>query len=429
MKSDASNPKWRLPILLCLGCGLYFLLSFQRTAVPGAVFDELLALYPRANANTVVSFGTAFLYPYAFMQIMTGLCLDRWGGERMISVGGALFALGAILFPFLGSAEAGWLCRGLIGVGGGTIYLGLINLAMRCTSPRRYGLAVAMIMFFGYAGMVFASTPLVLLVQKFGLRWIMALAGALTALLWMLFVAVMNTGKCPPINRAAHLSLAAFGPVLRRPQNLYMLGFSALGYSGYYVIQTIIGKKFLEDFSGAEAIFASVVLGTMALLGAFSNIFFAWISNILDGRRTAICRVLALIYLVAIVTPMIMIGLGYRWGIVFACCFCVLSFICGNNSVTVPIVTNNNPGSAGCALSFSNFTFYAANGIIGNIAGVVLNAFTPAGTRVDGATVFNPHAYLTIFAILAVIAFVVLISAWKLRDPGEASPGSANNKC
>ena len=89
---NAKHPARFEKILLVLGVGLYLLWNIQRAAVPGAVFDELQSLHSLTTPQ-VTALGATFMYVYAFMQLLSGLLADRYGGVRILFVGGLAFAV------------------------------------------------------------------------------------------------------------------------------------------------------------------------------------------------------------------------------------------------------------------------------------------------------------------------------------------------
>ena len=78
------------------GALLYFCANLFRAAIPGAVFDEL-QYHWSLSAGEVASLGTAFMYVYAVAQLIVGVLIDRYGGVRVMAVGG-MFFLPAVYF-------------------------------------------------------------------------------------------------------------------------------------------------------------------------------------------------------------------------------------------------------------------------------------------------------------------------------------------
>src|SRR5437763_463653 len=91
--------KKRRELIMLFGMiALYFFSYFQRVAVPGTVFNELQVDF-KASAAAITALGALFLYVYGFWQIFAGMLADRFGGLRMLLIGGLLMTFGSLVFP------------------------------------------------------------------------------------------------------------------------------------------------------------------------------------------------------------------------------------------------------------------------------------------------------------------------------------------
>src|SRR5690349_24511833 len=78
--------------------GVYFFAYFHRSAVPGTIFNELQQEW-HLSASAIVALGSVALWIYGAMQLVAGILIDRYGGTRMLLIGGTISAVGATLFP------------------------------------------------------------------------------------------------------------------------------------------------------------------------------------------------------------------------------------------------------------------------------------------------------------------------------------------
>ena len=85
-------------ILFC-GILIFFLTSMAKVLVPATIFQDLLKL--DMSVTRIASLGAAFLYSYAASQLVMGCFSDRYGGVRILLIGGSIFAAGTILFPLM----------------------------------------------------------------------------------------------------------------------------------------------------------------------------------------------------------------------------------------------------------------------------------------------------------------------------------------
>ena len=101
-KTFNRSEAFRLFIPLVL---IYAASYFQRTALPGTIFNELqhdLAL----NAVELSNLSSAFVAAYALPQIFAGILIDRYCGTRVLVWGGAIFCIGVLWTPFVTSLGA-----------------------------------------------------------------------------------------------------------------------------------------------------------------------------------------------------------------------------------------------------------------------------------------------------------------------------------
>ena len=112
--------------LILLGTLFYFVANFQRIAVPGAIFD-VLEQELSVGAPQITAFGAIFMYVYAFTQLLNGVFVDRYGGYRVMLVGGIIMSIGCIIFPLTANLSLMYFSRALMGLGGSMFYLSIIK--------------------------------------------------------------------------------------------------------------------------------------------------------------------------------------------------------------------------------------------------------------------------------------------------------------
>ncbi|NLF93986.1 MAG: MFS transporter [Oligosphaeraceae bacterium] len=396
-----------------LACGtiLYFLANLQRAAIPGAVFDILQAEL-QVSAPYITAFGAVFMYVYAINQLATGLLVDRYGGRRVILAGGLFFCLGSVLFPLSHSLPMLYLSRALTGLGASAIYLSLIKETMRAF-PGNYTIMISCVIMCGYAGGIMASAPLVAGVEAIGFRPLLLLLGATAVLFYVLFGLLNLTLKLPQINPVP-LNLTPLKAVLQNQHNRDLCIFSGLNFGLYYVIQTVIGKKFLEDFCRLEASTAAWIISLLGVFSAVSGMSMAIISRLTGNRRQIFCRLAGwvCISVFAALTLLVFFELRTPW---LAVLLCLFSLTASLSAITIPLLNETNPPHlTGSAVSLMNFTFFLAVAVFGNTVGFLLNIFPP---ELHGAVqVYTPKSYLTVFATLTIFAAISAKHALKMRE-------------
>ena len=285
-------------ILIVIATLLYFCANIQRVAVPGAIFDTLQKDL-LTNPAAITALGAAFMYIYAVSQLVVGLLNSRYGGYRVIAYGAIIFAVGGLIFPAAYNIWLLYLSRVLVGLGSAAFYLGVIQETKNVVSHNNFGIALSIILFIGYFGGIVANAPLVMCVGEIGWRNTFLMIGIFAAVLTALFFIFKFFIPKPVTNREVKFNFEIYKNVLKNRANLVLYGFGCLNYGIYYLLQTVIGKKFLEDFCEITVLQAAVVLSVMGALYAISGPILASVSKILriiEGYRHQFLPLRKIIY-------------------------------------------------------------------------------------------------------------------------------------
>ena len=94
---------------------IYFFVNFQRSSIPGTIFNELQSAF-NATAAQVTSISAVFMYVYAITQLIAGLAADKFGGTRTIFWGALLLCIGSVIFPLCSNLGLLLLGRVLVGL-------------------------------------------------------------------------------------------------------------------------------------------------------------------------------------------------------------------------------------------------------------------------------------------------------------------------
>ena len=400
--------KYRIPFLFICGTALYVCANLQRSAIPGAVFNELQMQWDLA-ASQVTWFGASFMYVYAVSQLFVGLLCDRYGGARVITAGGALFVTGCFLFALMDNYYLLCLGRILTGLGGSTFYLGIVAESIRYFK-KNYSVVISVIIMAGYSGGIIANAPFSWAVTNTSLRFVLVLSAALPLLFLLLYLIPFSTIRKPAV-KDVPFSYRNFLNVMKTRSNWTIFLFFAIQWGLYYSIQTVIGKKFLEDFCGFSQNNAAVMFSVTSVLSSVSGFIFAMSSKKIGNRRTPFFKLSGIVTFAVFFITFILTVLDIR-NFIPAVLICCLASTSSLSAITVPMMKENNaPNETGCAIALLNSLSYIAVAVFGNVIGGILNLFPPAG---DGARlIYTRNAYIAVFAVLLVCAAAVLY--WSLR--------------
>ena len=400
-------------ILIIIATLLYFCANIQRVAVPGAIFDTLQTDLMTKPA-VITALGASFMYIYAVTQLVVGLLISKYGGYRVISFGAVIFAIGGLLFPFAHQIWLLYLSRALVGLGSATFYLGVIKESKDVVSHNNFGIALSIILFIGYFGGIVANAPLVMSVNEIGWRnTFMLIGGAATVLTALFFVFKLFIPK-PSVNKDVKFNFEIYKVVLFQKANLILYGFGCLNYGIYYLLQTVIGKKFLEDFCEITVMKAAVILSVMGALYAISGPILAFFSKRLLNRRIIFLKISALNTFFTIIFTILCLVFDFKTPVI-AVMFCAIAFFACLSPLLIPLIHDiNGEKNSNIATCIMTSCFYFVVAILGNITGHILNLFTPFIK--NGNEVYSNQAYIFIFLILLVLSVISTTCVFFMKE-------------
>ena len=402
-------------ILVILASLLYFAANLQRVAVPGAVFT-LLQNDLQPTAQSIASLGSYFMYVYAASQLVIGILIARYGGFKVITLGSILFFAGSLLFPVAQTLPLLYFSRVLIGVGSASFYLSLIAETKKIVPHKNFGVILSIVLLVGFLGGIVANAPLVVCIDKLGWRETFWITGVATAVIAILFIAISKFADKEPEDKTVKFDFSTFKSVFSDRRNNVLYTFSFINYGLYYVIQTVIGKKFLEDFCMITNIKAATVLSVMGALYAFAGSIIAIMSKAAVSRRVIFLKIASFNTFFSFAIILACLFVDFKDPIIPSLLFCSLSFWGSLSPLLVPLLHDiNNPKIAGTAVSILTCGFCVTVGILGNVVGFCLDLFRNHQTL--NLPMFHGNgAYIAIFSFGLMLAVIALINVFKIEE-------------
>ena len=404
--------KYHVPFLFICGALLFSCANLHRVAIPGAVFNELQSRWD-LTAFQVTGLGASFMYVYAVSQLFVGLLCDRFGGAGVIAAGGAIFILGSFIFAY--SDNYGLLClgRGLTGMGGSTFYLGMVAEAIRYFK-KNYSFIISIIIMTGYAGGVTANAPFSYAVSHSSLHTVLVAAATLPLAVYLLYLTAFSAVRKSPVRDDTPFSCRNLLTVMKVKSNWNIFLFFSVHWGLFYSIQTVIGKKYLEDFCRIPSGTAAVFLSASSLITAISGFVFVVICRKLGDRRKPLCLLTAETTLSVFLLLTTLTALNIR-NYIPAVLICMLASTSSLSAIVVPMIKENNSSDVtSSAIAFSNAFSYILVAVFGNLIGAVLNLFTPE--NVGGKLIYSRGAYLSVFCVMLIGSCGVLHWALRIRE-------------
>ena len=398
--SDEIMRKKKFFILFC-GILIFFLTSMAKVLIPATIFQDLLKM--NMDVTRIASLGAAFLYSYAASQLVMGCFSDRYGGVRILLMGGSMFACGTIFFPLMGNYYLMILCRIITGFGAGTIFLGVAKL-LGDLFPGKFSMALGVVLLFSYFGPTTGTVPMVKLVEVWGWQWAMILPG-LVALVPLGVIVCSMQGTIKPVTRGQTLEPLI---VMVKNSKLWISCFAcAAVYGTYYAMVGQIGQKIFVDLfkftSGKAALCIMVLTVIVAVNNVVCNVILKFFGNrrklvILLGTMLSLSGVLLAKYVFAA-------SLSGWWFMAAAVC---TAFPAGFFSIFSTVAKElNDEKYMGMSVAFINFMAFVFISLYQNITGYVLKAFPPP----EGSLAFPLAAYQAVYTFFLIGATVSLIAS------------------
>lgn len=404
--------RYRL-FLIIIATIFYFLANIQRVAVPGAVFNVLQGDF-MATASKITMLGAIFSYVYALTQLIVGLMVDKIGGFRVIALGCIMFTIGSLIFPHSHSVFGLYLSRALLGFGAATFYLSTVREVKKYSADKNFSLAISYILFIGYSGGIIANAPFVALVNQTGWRAALSAIGYFTFIAAIIYLITLFIFKPTHIEHETKFSLSPFREILQKGENINLYIFGCINYALYYVLQSVIGNKFLQDFCYIDVHSSAVILSLMALVSAFAGTITAFVSRCINNRRAIIFKIFALLSFLSCLSVCLLLAFDIHSKII-ALIFCIPSFIGSISPLLIlTLHTYNRYEISATAVSIQNFSFFMMLGILGMISGMLMNMFEP--TVKNGVMIYSNNSYLLVFGLFLILSIIEVICALRIKD-------------
>lgn len=392
--------------LFFFGMMLYFVVNIHRVAIPGQIFSELQAELD-VSASAVVGLGTSFMYIYAVTQLLVGVLVDRYGGMRVLVLGGIVMSLGTLLFAFSPTIWMLYASRGLIGFGCACAYLSLVKECARLY-PSRFTTVLGFVILFGYSGGIAGTYPFLRVVQAYNWRIGMLSIAALGGLVLVGIAFLWRHVRKPLVNHEAVISFEPYRCGFSNVNNLKGIFSFSMSFGLYFVVLTVIGKKFLEDVGGLTPQMASLCCTAMVLLSAISNQVSGILSTLMGNRRRSFIlwqTVFVPVGSLLVLTGLLFLPHGAVLRSLLVVAFLLITMAAGFSPVTNAFMLEANPTALTCVgVGISNFSAYAFVALFSSLAGAILDLFSnQAKADAAGALHYPDTAYLVLFGVFLLI--------------------------
>jgi len=255
----------------------------------------------------------------------------------------------------------------------------------------------------GYCGEMSATLPFERAVSAIGWRSALLAVAALT------FVALAAAWWKFPRDREGMsvrnpLALRSLGKVFANRSCWPSFASSLISFPVYFVVLSMLGKKFLQDFAGVSSPASAASMLAMAAASALTAASGGLLPRLMGGRR----KPSILIGSVSLTAGVVLLLAGTIWHApawVFLAAYIMLAAAIG---VAGPAGAGtmkdlNPPDSMAAGISVTNALSYIGCGTVAQCCGLILDRFRPVGTPRGSAFAFPQAAYIALFSFLLAI--------------------------
>ena len=356
----------------------------------------------RLSATQIGVLLSAFYYSYVVCLPATGWLAERYGAQRVLAVGIAIWSLATFLTGFAGSFATLLALRLLLGVGESVAFPCASKLLAAHVPVSRLGVANGVLAFGYLLGPAVGTLLGGFMMARYGWRPVFLLFGALS-LLWLW--PWLRTRMATPQQAAAqHGPPPPFAAILRQ-RALWgaAAGHFASNYTYYFIIAWL--PFYLVKARGYAIESMALIASWTYLLNAMSALGMGWLADrwIRAGRSTTLVykSIMGISHAVAMACMVGMVLLPERGSIASLLVFGIISGCSYPGIFAIPQIVAG-PGAAGRWVGLQNAA--------GNLAGLIAPALT--GLVVDRTGGFDlAFALAAGVNLLGCIGWVLVLPA------------------
>jgi sugar phosphate permease len=362
--------------------------------------------------------GSAYFYPYAVMQLPSGLLADSWGPRKTVSLSFLMAAAGAVLMGLSPVVALAIMGRIMVGFGVSTLFVSNFKLLAEWFEPREYVIIGGVFMAMGGIGALSSTVPLAWVSDLLGWRLTFVGIGLLTVgLAVAIFTLVRDRPEekgwpalaQPLVSTQVHaLSLWQGLRVVLTARScwpLFVWGFCATGV--YFAFMGLWGGPYLMQVHGMTKAAAGGVLSMAAVSLIIGGPMLSLISNsvgrkpVFIGAGIVLVGIFVIFYLFVAELPGWLLYLLF-FGVGLSGAMGALQATASKELFPIAI--------AGTAVGVVNFFPFVGGAFFQVLFGSVLESGESAGG------VYSIAAYHRMFFVCMMIVFIALIAAFRVHE-------------
>lgn len=280
--------------IICLLIFLSYVLVFFHRLCPAVIALDMQEAFG-ASGTLLGLLGSAYFYPYAIMQLPTGLLADSWGPRKTVSAFFLLAASGSVLMGMAPNLAMATFGRVMVGLGVSTVFVCNFKLLAEWFNPEQFVIMGGIFMVMGGVGALFSSAPLGWVSSLIGWRMTLVFVGLVTLIMALLVYAFVRNRPSdvglPPISVVPEVEPEEGRSLLGGVKLVVSSGrfwpisvwsFFSIGIS--FALGGLWGGPYLIQVYGLSKTAAGGVLSMFAVALMVGSPFESWIANRI-GRK------------------------------------------------------------------------------------------------------------------------------------------------
>ena len=414
------SSRWVIFLILAMG---YAIVYFHRVA-PAVVAPELVSSFGIKGVALGV-LASAYFYPYAVMQLPSGLLSDSLGPRKTVTVFALVAGVGAIIFGISPTFSVATMGRIMVGFGVSVLFVATLKILANWFEVEKFAIVAGMLVAIGGLGWLCAATPLALLTLRLGWRaafitiGLVSLALALFTYLvvrdspYQAGVFVIPNSEDSTSSSSGNEKLPLFEGLKMVLSERYfwplavwffctggiLFGFGGL-WAGPYLLQVYgLSKAYAGNILMMIAV--GMIVGGPSLSYLSEKVFRGRKPILLISSSIVTAIWLLFVFLVDGLSPAFLYGLFFLLGI-FASGIVAVGFTTAKELFPAQI--------AGTSTGMVNLFPFAGAALFQPLIGLVLDYSGSVGSM------YSPEAYRISFVVFLLAAVVALISVLFMRE-------------
>lgn len=377
---------------------VFYFYQYVMRSAPAVMMPELTAAFGMSAVGLASLLGL-FYWAYAPFSLVAGVAMDQLGPRKVVPLGAATVAIGALLFSTADPALGG-IGRFMQGAGGVFGLIGAVAIATSSMPASRAATLIGATQMFGMAGGSagqFIVGPVIAGGVSWNLFWLsLGIAGLPLAALLLFLIPPSKPGTGS--QKGLMPALRAMGAVFANPQSILCGLIAGLLFIPTTIFDMVWGVRYLQEahdipYSLAVLRSASVPFGWIIgcpLLG--------WLTDKIGRRKPVIIG--AAVVLLGLLALILFVPAGtfppYSLGL-------LAGVASGAAMIPYTVIKEaNRPEHAGTATGVVNFINFGVTALLGPIFASNLVAASQGGEREIGhyQSTFTPLLYGVALAII-----------------------------